>query len=56
MASSPFARKRLPRNQLIPPTRCSAQIEQENSLSELRAGLRENKVMDFLLKSAKISE
>jgi hypothetical protein len=33
-----------------------AQIEQEGSLSELRAGLRENKVTDFLLKSAKIEE
>ena len=40
----------------LTPQRMRAQIEQEGSLSELRAGLRENKVVDFLLKSAKIEE
>jgi trigger factor len=40
----------------LTPQRMRAQIEQDGSLSELRAGLRENKVMDFLLKSAKIEE
>jgi len=40
----------------LTPQRMRAQIEQEGSLSELRAGLRENKVVDFLLKSAKIGE
>ncbi len=40
----------------LTPQRMRAQIEQEGSLSELRAGLRENKVVDFLLKGAKIEE
>jgi trigger factor len=40
----------------LTPQRMRAQIEQEGSLSELRGGLRENKVVDFLLKSAKIEE
>lgn len=40
----------------LTPQRMRAQIEQEGSLSELRDGLRENKVVDFLLKSAKIEE
>jgi trigger factor len=40
----------------LTPQRMRAQIEQEGSLSELRAGLRENKVVDFLLKSAQIEE
>jgi trigger factor len=40
----------------LSPQRMRAQIEQEGSLSDLRAGLRENKVVDFLLKNAKIAE
>jgi trigger factor len=40
----------------LTPQRMRAQIEQEGSLSELRAGLRENKVVDFLLKNARIEE
>ena len=40
----------------LSPQRMRAQIEQEGSLSDLRSGLRENKVVDFLLKNAKIEE
>lgn len=38
------------------PQRMRAQVEQEGSLSELRAGMREDKVVDFLLKNAEIKE
>jgi len=40
----------------VSPQRMRAQIEQEGPLAELRAGLRENKVVDFLLQNAKIEE
>jgi len=43
-------------NYRISPQRMRAQIEQDKSLSELRAGMREAKVVDFLLKSAEITE
>ncbi len=36
--------------------RMRAQLQQEGSLSDLRAGMREDKVTDFLLKSADIDE
>ena len=43
-------------NSGMSPQRMRAQIEQEGPLAELRAGLRENKVVDFLLQNAKIEE
>ena len=36
--------------------RMRAQIEQDGSLSQLRVGMREDKVVDFLLKNAEIEE
>jgi trigger factor len=38
------------------PQRMRAQIEQEGSLSELRSGMREDKIVDFLLKNSTIEE
>ncbi len=38
------------------PQKMRAQIENENSLAELRAGMREDRVVEFLLKNASITD